>query len=167
VLRPLFLTIAVTACSGNSSSDKELSDIRAELTDQRAEMRAMRQEIRELRDELHKTAPASEEPQAAATTEPPAAAASEPAPSSSPAAPSSKAAKPPAQGSVNIEVESNPAGATVFLADKKVGETPIMLKAPVGTHEINVRLEKSGYRPRLMTLRPEEDTKISVQLAKK
>jgi hypothetical protein len=165
VPRPLLLALAVTACSSNSGSEKELSDIRAELTDQRAEMRAMRQEIRELRDELHKTTP--EEPEAAA--EEPAAGATTPPATSPPAAPppTGKPAKPPAQGTVNIQVESNPAGATVFVAEKKVGVTPVIIKAPVGTGDINVRFEKAGYRPRLMTLRPEEDTKISVQLAKK
>lgn len=163
--RTLLLALTLTACSGNSSSDKELSDIRAELTDQRAEMRAMRQEIRELRDEVHKTEPETEpdvEPPAA----PPAAGTATPPPST-PATNAAKPGKPPAQGSVNIDVQSNPAGASVFVAEKKVGVTPVIIKTPVGSSEISVRLEKSGYRPRLMTLRPEEDTKISVQLAKK
>ncbi len=172
--RILLLALGLAACSGNSTSDKELSDLRAELTDQRAEMRSMRQDIRELRESLPKsTAPAEAgaEPESAtdapddapaAETKSPAAAAPDPK-----AAPAEKPAKPPEQGTVNIQVESNPAGATVFLADKKVGNTPIIFKTPVGTSEISVRLEKSGYRPRLMTLRPDEDTKISVQLAKK
>jgi uncharacterized coiled-coil protein SlyX len=166
VPRTLLLALALTACSGNSGSEKELTDIRAELTDQRAEMRAMRQEIRELRDELHKTTP--DEPAAEPAAEPPAADSTTP-PTSPPsgAAQPGKPAKPPAQGSVNIEVESNPPGAAVYLADKKVGVTPVIMKVPTGTKEINMRLEKSGYRPRLMTLRPEEDTKMSVQLAKK
>lgn len=167
--RTLLLALGLAACSGNSTSDKELSDLRAELVDQRAEMRSMRQEIRDLRESLPKsTAPA----EAAAEPEPDAPAAepktpAAPAASDPKAAPAEKPGKPPAQGSVNIQVESNPAGATVFLADKKVGMTPVILQTPVGTSEISVRLEKSGYRPRLMTLRPDEDTKISVQLAKK
>jgi hypothetical protein len=165
VPRTLLLALVLTACSGNASSDKELGDIRAELTDQRAEMRAMRQEIRELRDEIHKTAPTADEAESEPAVEPPAAP-PPPAGSTPPATPG-KPAKPPAQGSVNIEVQSNPAGAAVFVAEKKVGVTPVIIKTPVGSSEISVRLEKSGYRPRLMTLRPEEDTKISVQLAKK
>lgn len=173
--RILLLALGLAACSGNSTSDKELSDLRAELTDQRAEMRSMRQEIRELRESLPKsTAPAEAgaEPESA-TDAPDDTPAAETRPPAAPAAPDPKAppadkpARPPAQGSVNIQVESNPAGATVFLADKKVGTTPVILQTPVGTSEISVRLEKSGYRPRLMTVRPEEDTKISVQLAKK
>jgi hypothetical protein len=163
VPRPLLFALVLTACSGNASSDKELGDIRAELADQRAEMRAMRQEIRELRDEIPKTA--GDEPKTEPEVEPPAAP-PPPAGSTPPATPG-KPAKPPAQGSVNIEVQSNPAGAAVFVAEKKVGVTPVIIKTPVGSSEISVRLEKSGYRPRLMTLRPEEDTKISVQLARK
>ena len=171
--RTLLLALGLAACSGNSTSDKELSDLRAELVDQRAEMRSMRQEIRDLRESLPKsTAPAEADadPEPDAPPDAPAAAPKTPAAPAAPdpkAAPADKPATPPAQGSVNIQVESNPAGAVVFLADKMVGTTPVILKTPVGTSEISVRLEKSGYRPRLMTLRPEEDTKISVQLAKK
>jgi len=171
-LQPLLLALALPACSDKD----DLSDIRAEVADLRAEQRAMRQEIRELRESLPRPAadPAAEptgardEPE-----EPPGAVASAPPPTGAAAADSKTApagkpgGKPPAQGSVNIQVESNPAGAAVFVADKKVGLTPVIIKTPVGTSEISVRLEKSGYRPRLMTLRPEEDTKISVQLAKK
>ncbi len=171
------LAVAASACSGS----EDLSDVRAEVADLRAEQRAMRQEIREIRESLPKSTAAEEEaastePPAAAPDEapaepPPAAAAAAPAdpkaPKAAPAAPAGTPGKPPAQGSVNIQVESNPAGAAVYLADKKVGVTPVILQTQVGSSEINVRLEKKGYRPRLMTLRPEEDTKISVQLAKK
>lgn len=164
------LAAAASGCSGN---DEDLSDVRAEVADLRAEQRAMRQEIRELRESLPKSTAgeepaASSEPPAAAPDQAPASAAAAPAEPKDPkAVPAPPAGKPPAQGSVNIQVESNPAGAAVYLADKKVGETPVILKTQVGSSEISVRLEKKGYRPRLMTLRPEEDTKISVQLAKK
>jgi hypothetical protein len=147
VPRPLLFALVLTACSGNASSDKELGDIRAELADQRAEMRAMRQEIRELRDEIPKTA--GDEPKTEPEVEPP-------------------AAPPPPAGFDCTSMLTEPwAGAAVFVAEKKVGVTPVIIKTPVGSSEISVRLEKSGYRPRLMTLRPEEDTKISVQLARK
>jgi hypothetical protein len=76
-------------------------------------------------------------------------------------------AKPPAQGTVNLQIESNPSGAVVFVAGKKVGVTPVIVKTPTGSEEVQVRLEKSGFRARLMNVRPEEDTKLSVQLAKK
>lgn len=172
------LGVALCACA---DKDADLSDIRAEVADLRAEQRAMRQELRELRESVPKsTEPAAEPaPEAGATADPEAQAADGKAAAADPraaaadpkaAAADPKAApagKPPAQGSVNIQVESNPAGAAVYLADKKIGLTPVIIKTPVGSSEINVRLEKSGYRPRLMTLRPEEDTKISVQLAKK
>ena len=165
--RILLLALVTAACSGK----EDPSDLRAEVADLRAEQRAMRQEIRELRELLPKPVPEPEPPATEPDTEPPAAATPPPAAGASRAPPASAASgkpgKPPAQGSVNIQVESNPAGAAVFVAEKKVGLTPIVIKTPAGTSEINVRLEKSGYRPRLMTLRPDEDTKISVQLAKK
>lgn len=172
-LAPQLLAAVATAASVAACADKgdDLADLRAELADLRAEQRSMRQEIRDLRALLPREAaepaaePAASEPaapSAAAAQPPPASSSSSTAPASPP-----KPGKPPAQGSVNIQVESNPAGASVFVADKKVGVTPVIIKTPVGSSEISVRLEKSGYRPRLMTLRPEEDTKISVQLAKK
>jgi hypothetical protein len=149
--------LLLVACSGQKSpSDEEVSDLRAEVADLRAEQRAMRQEIREMRESIREPgeepAPADAGPATAAP------AAAPPPPATQP---------PPTQGSVNIQVESNPAGAAVFVAGKKVGVTPVIIKSPVGSGELSVRLEKAGYRPRLMTLRPEEDTKISVQLAKK
>ncbi len=177
--QPLLLAaLALSAACACSGKEEDPSDLRAEVADLRAEQRAMRQEIRELRESLPKSTEAAAspddlEPPAAAGDQPPAAPATAPPASTAaadpkePAAPPGKPGKPPAQGSVNIQVESNPAGAAVFVADKKVGLTPIVIKTPVGSSEISVRLEKSGYRPRLMTLRPEEDTKISVQLAKK
>jgi hypothetical protein len=161
-LVPLLLAAIGAAACANKGDD--LADVRAELADLRAEQRSMRQEIRDLRALLAQEPPPAAEPPSGAP-EPPSAAAA--APPAAPAAPAAAPGKPPAQGSVNVQVESNPAGATVFLAEKKVGVTPVMLRIPVGSSEISVRLEKSGYRPRLMTLRPEEDTKISVQLAKK
>jgi hypothetical protein len=83
------------------------------------------------------------------------------------ATPAAAPAKPPAQGTVNLQIESNPPGAVVFVAGKKVGVTPVSVKTPTGSDEVQVRLEKAGFRARLMNVRPEEDTKLSVQLAKK
>ena len=179
-IQPLLLAVLAVAAGSCSGSEEDLSDLRAEVADLRAEQRAMRQEIRELRQSPPKST-ATEEP--APSTDPPAAPLDETpaAPAAPPAAADAKdpkappataigagkPGKPPAQGSVNIQVESNPAGAAVYLADKKIGLTPVIIQTQVGTSEISVRLEKNGYRPRLMTLRPEEDTKISVQLAKK
>jgi hypothetical protein len=169
----LLLLAAALALAGCAGNEVFLSGVRAVVADLRAEQRAMRQEIRDLRESLPKSTAADQqadtEPPAAAPDEPPAAPAP-PAPAAdpkAPTAPAGKPGKPPTQGSVNIQVESNPAGAAVYVADKKVGLTPVIIKTPVGSSEINVRLEKSGYRPRLMTLRPDEDTKISVQLARK
>ncbi|HUS64334.1 MAG TPA: PEGA domain-containing protein [Kofleriaceae bacterium] len=157
------LMAAAAACAERATaSDKELADMRAELADMRVELRGMRQELRDLRAgapapaEVAASAdagPANVEPPAAAETE----AGAKPA----------KPATPPAQGTVNLQIESNPPGAVVFVAGKKVGVTPVIVKTPIGSEEVQVRLEKPGFRARLMNVRPEEDTKLSVQLAKK
>lgn len=136
--------------------------MRAELADMRSELRGMRQDLRALRGEEappvdvpppppEATAPDAAQPAAADAKQPPAAA----------------PAKPPPQGTINLQIDSNPSGAVVFVAGKKVGMTPIIVKTPTGSEEVQVRLEKPGFRPRLMNVRPEEDTKLSVQLAKK
>jgi hypothetical protein len=157
------------ACAERApAADKELGEMRAELADMRAELRGMRQEIRELRDGA---APAADEAVAAATSdagpapaEPTGEATAKPAATTTPTSPP---AKPPTQGTINLQIESNPPGAVVFVAGKKVGVTPVIVKTPVGSEEVQVRLEKPGFRARLMNVRPEEDTKLSVQLAKK
>lgn len=162
------LALLLSCSSGKSDEDlaalrNEVADLRSEVADVRRDLATVIETVRQVRD-ASGGAPAAAS--AAPDAGPTAAKAAPAAPPVAAAAPP-KPGKPPAQGSVNIQVESNPAGATVFVADKKVGVTPVIIKSPVGTGEINVRLEKSGYRPRLMTLRPDEDTKISVQLAKK
>lgn len=146
------LIAAVTghACSSRAS-DEELAAIRAELGEIRAEQRA-------LREELHgRRADAGATPAAAAAG---ATAASKGA--DTPAAPE------PAQPVlVDVAVDSTPPGADVFVADEKVGVTPLVFPAPTGTGDLHVRIEKAGYRPHLMNLRARAGAKISVQLAKK
>ncbi len=153
------------SCSGGKS-DEDVAALRNEVADLRSEVADVRRDLAELMKTVRGAADGQPQTAAAPDAGPPPAT-SPPAAATAAAQPAGKPAKPPPQGSVNIQVESNPAGAAVFVADKKVGATPVIIKAPVGTGEITVRLEKAGYRPRLMTLRPEEDTKISVQLAKK
>jgi hypothetical protein len=48
-----------------------------------------------------------------------------------------------------------------------MGRTPVLLERAPGPDSIDIRVEKEGYRARILTVRPEEDTKLSVQLAKK
>jgi len=157
------------SCSGGKSDEdvaalrNEVADLRSEVADVRRELGTVNDSVKTIAESVRQRDSSGDTPdEPAPSADPPAA----PAPTAPPAQPG-KPGKPPAQGSVNISVESNPAGAAVFVAEKKVGLTPIVIQAPTGTRELNVRLEKSGYRPRLMTLRPDEDTKISVQLAKK
>jgi hypothetical protein len=135
------LIAAVTAHACTSPADeKELVAIRTELAEIRAEQRALREELR------------GRQSDAAAT----------------PAGPAPTPPAPPAEAaSVDIEVDSTPPGADVFVADKKIGVTPLVFPAPTAAGDLQVRIEKSGYRPHLMNLRPTLGAKISVQLAKK
>lgn len=164
ILCATWLVAAVTmACSsGGSDAKEQVSDLRAEVADVRAELRAVREELRDLRNEVR---------QEVATPEPPA------SPDGSGDQDAGMTATPeptepiataePVKSTVQVYVSSNPTGATVFLGQKKMGVTPVMLKVQAGSEELSMRLEKPGFRPRIMTIRPEEDTKLSVQLAKK
>ena len=136
----------------------EVKELEAEVADLRAEVRSLRDEVRALREERRAAPPvtgadgdADADGDAGPATGEPAVAPAEP---------------PPAK-TVNITIDSNPAGATVFLADKKLGVTPLVLSRQAGSEEIRLRVEKDGYRPRLMTLRPEEDTKLGIQLERR
>ncbi len=164
---PLAALALLLSCS-SGKSDEDVAALRNEVADLRSEVADMRRDLGTVSDSV-KTIAESAREQRAVTPDEPATSADAAVPPEKPVTPPppGKPGKPPAQGSVNISVESNPAGAAVFVAEKKVGLTPIVIQAPTGTKELNVRLEKAGYRPRLMTLRPDEDTKISVQLAKK
>src|SRR5688572_4737054 len=116
------------ACAERApANEKELADMRAELADMRAELRGMRQELRELRGA---EPPAAEAPTVVDAGAPTAATAA--AEVAKPEAPPAAPAKPPAQGTVNLQIESNPSGAVVFVAGKKVGVTPIIVKTPAG-----------------------------------
>jgi hypothetical protein len=153
-----------------------VADLRADMRELREEMRSVRAEVRQLRDDETDGATAAgdkDEPEKgdkdgndadakpvgttagkkpAAGRKPPAETVLEP---------------PPKQSTVKISVDSNPRGAKVYLAGKVMGRTPVLLERVPGTDEISVRIEKEGYRARLLSIRPDEDTKLSVQLAKK
>lgn len=155
--------VAVCACSSGDAKE-DISDLRAELLDVRAEIRGLREEIRELRPakEAPPTAVEPDDGEVAAVTENPEPEASKAATDADSETPSA-----PSQTHVNLQVTSNPGGATVFFDQKKIGTTPLTMQVPSGSEEVSIRLEKAGYRPRLMSVRPDEDTKLSVQLARK
>jgi hypothetical protein len=139
-------SLVIAAC-GSRTDGAELAAIRAELADIRAELRAMHEEQRGQRAAVGNAA-ASTAPQ------PPAADGTEP----------HAGAPTPA---VSVQVESTPPGADVFVSDEKIGVTPVAVPNPTGGGELRVRLEKDGYRPHLMNLRPGESGTISVRLARK
>lgn len=144
--------------------DSEVAELRTDLRDLRGELRDLRAELRDLREITGAGgalfANADEGGRPAGEAEAESDASEEPAKKPAPGEPAK-------QEKVRIAVSSNPRGATVFLGSKKLGVTPLLLQREPDAEEIHLRLEKPGYRARLMTVRPEEDTKISVQLAKK
>jgi hypothetical protein len=160
-------------CSQAGSSDDairdDVADLRAEMRSVREDLRAVRAELRELRG--HADAPSAAGETTGATAEAEASGAGEstaaPAAAAASKRPIAKAEAPPKQASVKISVESNPAGAKVYVGDKVIGRTPVLLERVPGSEEVSIRIEKDGYRTRLLSVRPEEDTKLSVQLAKK
>jgi PEGA domain len=172
----LALILAATGCSSRDAaapaagaggaSEQDIKDMRAELADVRAELRSIRAEMRAMRGgeagEAGEAGAPADQAAAGRDAGPGGAAAA----AGKPAAPGA-AGKPPAPARIShIALDSNPAGATVYVGDKKMGVTPIVLESPSGSEELRLRIEKSGYRPRLMTVRPDEETKLSVQLAK-
>lgn len=139
----MFIAAIAAACSPQADG-KELADIRTELVAIRTELHSVREELRGLRS-ADAGPPA---PEASSPTEP-------------------QAAEPVEHGAVSIQVESDPEGADVFVADEKIGVTPLAVPIPAGVGELRVRLEKEGYRPHLMNLRRGAGTKVSIELAKK
>ena len=124
----------LSACAdrdGGGDRERELSDLRAEVADVRAEQRALREELRSLRGAAtdgDAETPAQRDAGVAPDAAPPAkTVAKRPQP-----LPPATGGKPLEQATVNIEIDSNPAGASVFLGDKRMGATPLIVKAPAG-----------------------------------
>jgi hypothetical protein len=170
------------ACAqGKGMSDDELQEVQKDVADLRAETRELREEMRSVRSELRALRGGGGEEDTAGTAdgeseagrdagtsgaEAAKAVPSKPGTSKAPGA--SKAIDaPPQQSSVKISLDSNPRGAKVYVGSKMMGQTPLLLEHAPGSEEISVRIEKDGYRARLLTIRPDEDSKVSVQLAKK
>lgn len=133
----------------------DTAELRSELREIREELRQIRAEQRELRELAGGEAPKDPEPAAAID-----------AGAAAPELPPTDASA-PKQADIKIAIRSNPGGAAVWLGDRKLGYTPLLYSHPPGTETLMLRIEKPGYRPRLMSIRPDEDAKISVQLAPK
>jgi hypothetical protein len=64
---------------------------------------------------------------------------------------------------VSLEINSDPEGATIFINDKQVGQTPFESKAKEGL-SVMIRLEKENYTTWERTIRISEDEEIDVDL---
>ena len=169
-----FALITVLACvlscakkgdTRDELSREDIAELRKEVRDLREEQRALRGELRDLRESSGSKL--AEGPDTASGPDSPPSVDDE-----NDAGPAAKArpevkSKPAGQETVKISISSNPTGARVYVEGKVMGRTPVLLERAPGGEEMNIRVEKEGFRARLLTVRPEEDTKMSVQLAKK
>jgi hypothetical protein len=64
---------------------------------------------------------------------------------------------------VNLEIISEPEGATIFINNKQVGKTPFASNAKEGL-TVNIRLEKANYKPWEKTIKISEDEEIEAEL---
>lgn len=69
-----------------------------------------------------------------------------------------------AKATVKFVVRSTPAGAIVWIDSIKRGTTPLTLKLKTGVR-VKVRISKTGFLSRRMTLRPRKDRVLNVTLA--
>ena len=152
-MRPILIALVLTACN-----KPDVSELRADNKELRSELREVREELRDIRAEqreLRKLVGGELPPDAGPTAR---------ADAGSPELPAVDGGA-PKQADVKIVIESNPRGALVWHEDRKLGRTPLLYEHPPGTKTLIFRIEKPGYRPRLMSIRPDEDAKLSVQLA--
>lgn len=163
--------VCATSCAQKGGADdgelskmrEDIAEIHKELRDVRDEQRSLRAELRELREDGPVDPSKTTNTVDGATVVAEAGADAGAKTDKSPPIKSS----PAKQENVRISISSNPRGAKVYIAGKVMGRTPVILQRVPGSDTIDIRVEKEGYRPRILTVRPEEDTKLDVQLAKK
>jgi len=64
---------------------------------------------------------------------------------------------------VNLEISSEPDGATIFINSRQVGKTPFKSNAKEGL-TVNIRLEKVNYKPWEKTVKISEDEEIEAEM---
>jgi len=69
----------------------------------------------------------------------------------------------PPPASVEVRIESTPAGATVRIGEETLGRTPLAVPLPAGA-PVDVQLRLSGYAPERFTLTPSEGLSHAVRL---
>jgi serine/threonine protein kinase len=72
-----------------------------------------------------------------------------------------------ASASVRIEVESDPAGATVHDGTALLGTTPLAVTLPSSAEARRLRLEKTGYEPAFYEVKPQSSGLVFVELQPK
>jgi hypothetical protein len=68
---------------------------------------------------------------------------------------------------VHLSISSDPAGARVLDADGEVrGRTPLELDIPAAPRPLQLRLEKTGYKPARVSLEGDQDGSVDVELVR-
>lgn len=65
---------------------------------------------------------------------------------------------------VTLAIESTPRGATVYLAGRKQGATPLQLDWPRGSKRVELVLERTGYQRHVEHLVPDADARLQLLL---
>jgi len=63
-----------------------------------------------------------------------------------------------------LKVSSDPAGATVYLGVRPIGETPLSYYAPEGSHTVRILRDGSEPYVRRVTIRPDQTTEMKAKL---
>ena len=67
---------------------------------------------------------------------------------------------------MKVHVETRPPGASVLLAGKAAGTTPVDLELPRGEQPVTLQLRRDGYAPAEYRVRPDADQRLVMPLVK-
>ncbi len=72
--------------------------------------------------------------------------------------------RPVSQERVTVTIDSTPSGADVWVGARHLGTTPLELESPSSGEAFDVELKKPGYAPKVVTVVPDANTELSVEL---
>ena len=68
---------------------------------------------------------------------------------------------------IMLTLRSDPAGASVYLGEEKLGETPYVFQVRADTEPYELMVRKKGYHSKTVLVNPAEQTEYSVVLRKR
>jgi len=75
-------------------------------------------------------------------------------------------APPPEPATIVVRVMSTPASADVYMDGKLVGKTPMEIQLPMGSADVNLKVQRDGYADKELVVKTEADQSLEVSLAK-